>query len=342
MTGLFSSDTLHIKFPFGKSILIALVLIPVIIAAMELALLWVPVPETVLLPTLDGNISYPEIDIKLFRMGFWDDTQNVNCLIMGSSMVDYGFDPSTLDGKEGFAGLKEPHCFNMALRGMRPKTNSSVAAILQKRVKPKIILLGLSPIDFAGEVQTIGNYNSSPWFQYQFGNTSFQGWLIDNSRLYRYWLAFLKYRDPAYQNEMHNIRLLLNDRGLQIRQKSGDVFQVNPVLQIPNFTISPEDKKYLAKIAALNGDDVKVVVFEMPTNPDIMPYYVAGGVEGYERTFVEPVESVLKEYNIPFIRTQNEIEQVVPPEGWTDQLHMNDLGMRRFSVWFADKISAAD
>lgn len=336
---LISRKTLKISFPFGKSLIFAFILIPLIIMGLELLMATKPVPESLLVPSFDKKIPYPEIDIKLLRMGFWEKTKRINCLILGSSIVDYGFDPSSMDGKADFLGVQEPHCFNMALRGVRPNTNSSVASILMNRFEPELILIGLSPIDFAGENEIIREFKTSPWFLYQEGQVSFQGWLIDNSHLYRYWLSFLKYRDPSYLGEMQNLRLLINDRGLQIRQKNKKIFIVKPVIQIPKFEITQEEINGLKKIASMNNENVRVIVFEMPSHPDLIPYYVPGGTEGYEKLFVEPVTEALREYGIPFIRTQDEIRQVISPEGWQDQIHVNEVGSRRFSQWFVEKLT---
>ncbi len=336
---LISCKTLKISFPIGASLFFAFLLIPLILSGLELLLAIIPLPESMLLPTIDKNIHYPEIDIKLFRMGYWDKTKKINCIILGSSIVDYGFDPSSLDGKESFLGIQEPNCFNMALRGVRPNTNSAIANILENRYNPELIFIGLSPVDFAGENEIIREFKTSPWFFYQEGRYSLEGWMIDNSYLYRYWLSFLKYRDPAYLGELQNLRLLINDRGLQIRQKNKDIFKVKPVIQIPKFQITQEEIYGLKKIASMNNDTVRVIVFEMPSHPDLIPYYLPGGTEGYEKLFAEPVSDALMEYGIPFIRTQDEIRQVIGPEGWQDQIHVNEIGSRQFSQWLVQKLT---
>ncbi len=339
LTRLFSRNTLQISFPYGKSFVGALFLIPVFILGLEMLLRINPVPESILLPSIDKNILYPELDIKLYRMGFWKKTEKINCIILGSSIVDYGFDPSSMDGKKEFLGVQNPYCFNMALRGVRPNTNSAIAAILENRFEPELILIGLSPVDFAGENEIIREFKTSPWFLYQQGQYSIEGWMIDKSYFYRYWVSFLKYRNPAYRGELDNLRLLINDRGLQVRQKNKDIFEVKPAIQIPNFKITDEEINGLKRIAKLNNKSARVIVFEMPAHPDLIPYYVPGGMEGYEKLFVEPITEALKEYDIPFIRTQNEIHNVISPGGWQDQIHVNEIGSRQFSEWFVQRLT---
>jgi hypothetical protein len=336
---IFPFQTLKISFPIGKTILYALLIFPLLIAAMEGLLRIIPVPESVLVPSFNKEINYPEMDIKLLRLAELENKKKINCLFLGSSMVDFGLDPSIFNRESSFAGMQNPVCFNMALRAMRPETTAEITSILIKRTNPSLIILGVSPIDFVDTETMTREFSLSSWFRFQKGIYSIEGWLIEHSETYKYWLAFLKYRNPAYRGQLENQLLLIDRYGLEETDIKKKIFQVEPNLQLPEFQVSQRDINGLLDIINDDSSTLKVIVVEMPVHPDFLAYYIPGGEEGYENQFIQPVKTVLDEKGIPFIRTQDHISEVVTPNGWKDQIHLNKLGAEQFSQWLVNELA---
>jgi hypothetical protein len=335
----FSFVTLKISFPIGITILVALLIFPLLLLTMEGLLRLIPIPESILVPSIDREINYPEIDIKFSRLAALERERKINCFLLGNSMIEVGLDPYFLNNQPNLLDVQNPSCFNMGLSNMMPETTVVIADILKKRSDPSLMILGISPMDFAGKESVTRDFIYSPWFQYQEGIFSPEGWWIENSETYRNWLAFQKYRNPVYRGELENLLLLIEPYGSQVRQKGRNNYQVQPLLHLPDFQISSKDLNGLIGIANLNTASLHVIVIEMPVHPDFLPYYIPGGEDGYEKQFIEPVQRVLKARGILFVRTQPQIKEIVTPDGWRDQFHLSKKGSEQLSQWLADKLS---
>jgi hypothetical protein len=333
----FKPHTLKISYPFGKTILGALLILPILLIGVEIILRLFPFPETILVPTIDKEINYPEIDIKFSQLAKIEKKTKINCFLLGNSMIEVGLDPAILNNQPELFGVNAPNCYNMGLSNMMPESSSEIAGILNKRSSPSLIIIGISPIDFFGEDKITREFNNSPWFQYQKGNYSSEGWLIENSILYRSWLAFCKYRNPVYQGEMNNLLMLIESNGIQVRQKKDINFQIQSNIYFPDFQISAEDLNGFISMTNLNTSTLKIVVIEMPVYPDFLPYYIPGGENGYEENFIKPIRKILIAKEIPFIRTQPNIKEIVNPDGWRDHFHLSKEGAEQLSTWLVTK-----
>jgi len=331
-------ETLKITFPFGKTLLSAIVLFPTILLGIEFLFrntnLYADLPP----PTLNSKFNFPEIDVKYQIFESRNKVEKFDCLLLGNSMVDYGIDPDEIKTYKLSNNSIRPNCFNFALEALMPETSSILAKALINKHGLSSIVLGISAIDFAEKSFGTRNLNQIPWFQYLTGQNSFEGWLIDHFIIYRYFLSTNKYRVPYYQNETNNLKLMIDQNGQQIREKENTVYQVNPVIKIPDFTLYQPDVSGLASFGELRKNNIKITVIEMPVNPKFLPYYVQKGEKGYEDLFIKPIESLLQKENIQFVRSQPEVAQVVTPDGWLDYSHLNDKGATQFSRWLALKI----
>jgi hypothetical protein len=334
----FSRDTLKITFPIGETILAAVLLLPVLLLAIEGLIRIIPIPETLLIPTIDREINYPEIDIKYSRLKEAERRERINCFFFGTSMVDFGLNPSIFNSRSKLVGIENPSCFNMGLESMMPETSSELAEILKKHYNPAVIIVGVSPIDFAGSKYETRNFINSPWFRYQAGQFSPEGWWIANFESPGYWLSFLKYRNPDYRDQIANMNSLIDPDGFQIRENDHISIKVLEKVKYPEFAIGKPDLPGFVRFLDLNSTKTQIIVVEMPVHPDFLPYYVQGGEDGYEKFFIQPLESIVNQKGIPFIRSQPEISGMVSPDGWVDYAHLNDKGAGEFSLWLVNKL----
>jgi len=331
----FSGRTYRVDIRAGRSILFTLFFIALYIVLLEAFLRIVPIPAFLFIPSIDRKLNYPEIDIKLSRLDTLARSQAVNCLITGSSMADFALTPSIFNQNTIQMGGNKPLCFNMAMKAMKPEEQSKIIPILVDQYKPVVLIIGISPVDFTGGQDAIREFGSAPWIRYKEGGQSAEGWWIEHSTVYRYWLAFLKYRDPAYRADMNKQLAAIDAYGSQKEEKSGFVYQYQSRPFIPDFQFNPGDWNGLVRMVGLRSPALQVVVVEMPVHPDFLPDYVPGGEAGYDQNFIQPIQLILRENDIPFIRTQPQIRSIVSPCGWKDFLHLNRLGAEQFSRWLA-------
>ena len=336
----FTRDTFKVSFPLGKTILFALPAILLILLLMEALLRVIPIPSSVFVSTYDRTISYQEMDIKFSRLSVLERDRKVDCLLVGNSMTDYSLYPAILNTQPLLKGERKPTCFNMAFEFMMPETSSEIAAIFKKRLNPALIILGTSPVDFAttGDLYT-RNFIQSPWFKYQKDVFTPEGWLIENSYAYRYWLSFLKYRDPGYRSEMANMNMLVSPLGNQVRQRENKKIEIPEKVKFPNFVFNDADLAGFKHILDMNSPQTQVVVVEMPVHPEFLHNYMEGGIVGYEEHFIKPIQLLLDQKGIPFIRTQPWVGEVVPEDGWMDFSHTNEKGAHAFSAWVGQRLA---
>jgi hypothetical protein len=171
--------TLQIAYPIGRTIFLSILFIPIILLVLEGVFRIIPISENVLIPSIDSEINYPEIDLKLSRLTTIQKEKSINCLLLGNSMADFGLDPEIFNNQPNISGIKNPACFNIALESIMPETSSVLAEVLITRVNPSIIVLGISALDLAGMEYETRGYAATPWFQYRSGIFSFEGWLIE-------------------------------------------------------------------------------------------------------------------------------------------------------------------
>jgi hypothetical protein len=333
-----SFDTLKITFPIGKTILFALLIFLILPIAIEGLLKVIPIPEYILVPTYNREIMYPEMDIKLSRLSSIEIKKKINCFLLGNSMVDFGLNPTILNSQPILRGNRYPVCFNMAQEFMMPETTSEFANILNKRSKPSLFILGVSPIDFVGGENITRKYVTSPWFKYQKGIESTEGWWIENSATYRYWLSFLKHQNPEFGNKIANMNLLIDPYGFQIRENDHILINVQKKVRLPDFAIREPDLSAFIRFLELNSTETQIIVVEMPVHPDFLQYYIPGGEEGYEEHFIQPIKMILDQKRIPFIRSQPQIASIISSDGWVDYGHFNEEGADQFSGWLVTEL----
>jgi hypothetical protein len=264
------------------------------------------------------------MDVKLLRLNAFSKIKTPNCFFLGTSMVEVGLEPSILDLQLLNPGGSRPLCFNMGLSNMRLEALPPLTNFLINQANPNFLIIGISPIDFLGEENDTREIFKTPWILHKNGITSFEGWWIDNSLLYRNWLAFLKYRDPQYREQIDYINSIMQPDGLIISNKQTINFVIRQDSDsfLKNYHIASKDLDGFKKFLDLKSKSIKIVVVEMPVYPDFFSHYVDGGIDAYEHEFIYPIVKILAEKEIPFIRTQNEISNIVSEKDWRDYFHL--------------------
>lgn len=258
----------------------------------------------------------------------------VDCLLVGSSLANNGFDPDILESVYEQQTGEVIQCFNFGLSAQTFKSGGEVTQALVNRYRPKLILVVLSPRDFSTRYgDKASGLVEKEWLRYNTtGEFSPGGWLATHSYGYRYFLSFqylilpenrLEYLGKFQRTGQNGFSPLFGNR--------------EPAITFPqfrNFTPEPEAWNGLLRITEL---PVKMVFIEAPINPEYMPRYLETPQE-YQTRFVDPVEEMLVQKGLDFWPSQK-IAAGLPPEYWYDSLHANTLGVDILSRWLGEQLA---
>jgi hypothetical protein len=333
----FRPDTLHIKPPFGRTLGLALVLIMIVSAIGEGSLRFLISKSYIPVPLIGTWV--PEFDIKINRLDALKQKQgHIDCIFLGSSMVDWGFNPEIFaQAYENETG-DQINCFNMGLPTLTAGPAGKVAELLVYRYQPDLLIFGATARDYSnitgGATKPL---NWDPWIKYSLGQFNLQGWLADHSMFYR----FLRYQynrmNPGFDTVSLQLEKQLNEYGFLPTNETSEVKDFDFLLK--DFEIYEPDFGGLKYMVQLQSSELRILVVELPINPAFFPYYVEDGIEAYEEKFFTPISKFLKSKKVLFWQTQADVVPLIPAEGWKDRLHMNKTGARVFSEWLGKQFA---
>jgi hypothetical protein len=275
--------------------------------------------------------------------------------MLGSSMVDTGFDPAAFEsGYKAMTG-RNIHCFNFGIDASTAASTAALVRIIAEDYHPRLILIGTDPRDYAVPINdpdpTV--VLKTPWVAYRQGNFSLEGWLLDHSYLYRYRqhlgrLARFQFEDTLWSNTKLNYEILpdgftpLSKVSTYINDppKPGDnSFEVTYYTRIYSpYHMLPENLKSLESIVECNESGIPVILVEMPVSDGL--YYFFGNRESDYNQFLTQVAEMATLHHVPFWRT--EPLDFIPDNGWVDYSHLNRMGAEIFSTWLGQKVGEAE
>jgi hypothetical protein len=140
------------------------------------------------LPPPSFGTRHRELEKKLELLhSLARDQGRLDCVVIGDSSVNRGFDPEAM--REGFSAAsgRGPACFNLGVDRLNRDQVMRVAEYAQ-RYRPRLTVIGFHlGVAEAGDPLEL---DISPWYLYLGGEWSFEGQLISASRAYRYVLAW--------------------------------------------------------------------------------------------------------------------------------------------------------
>jgi hypothetical protein len=286
-------------------------------------------------PTLGAE--NPQLDAKWMRFQAMDRRETVNCVVIGSSMVNQGVDPDLLSQLLSEQPGKPWRCFNLGLATLTGELAGVMGQLAVQETQPRLLVYGLSLRDLSAQFGDLSRkLNDAPWIQYRLGDPLPDGWLFDHAFLYRYNMSFKSWLTPANRPALQEYQAAILSSGYSpTREINPETDLTEPLIQ--DFAIHQEDWEGLQAVAGLNGEQTRVVIIEMPVQESFMPLYVEGGEAAYEALFVHPVADYLASQGIPFLRFQDQAGEI-PVEGWYDQRHFNIVGGQLFTTWLAGEL----
>ncbi len=348
------SATLRLTMPLGKTLWLTFVILLILIGIAE----WVArleIFQSPLSPPKMGSRHY-QLGHKLALLDAEVKTNGpVDCIMVGSSMVDVGFDPDSFQtGYEETAG-QDIRCFNFGIDASSAVSTDTLVRILVEDYHPRILIIGTDARDYAlpQEDRDPAAILETPWIQYRQGYFSIDGCFTEHSYFYRYRqhlsrLLQFNYEGTLWSETELNFEILFN--GYTPIDKVASYINDPPDPQDNSFEVVyysrifrpyqllEENLDALENMMEYNGTGPQVIVVEMPVSDGL--YYFFGNREADYSTFIARVSELASQHQVPFWRT--EPLDSISDDGWSDYSHLNTTGAEIFSIWLGQQVGEAE
>jgi hypothetical protein len=279
----------------------------------------------------------------------------VDCIMIGSSMVDVGFDPDSFQEAYRKAAGQDIRCFNFGIDASTAASSAAIARILVEDHHPRLLIFGTDPRDYAvpSDDRDPAAVLASPWVQYRQGNFSLEGWLQEHSYLHRYRQHFSRLARFQFEGTLSSRtqsssptlpngftpRTEVSDYINEPYDPQDESYEVMYNIRIfSNYQMLEENLAALERIMSYNGTGTQVIIMEMPV-ADGLYYFFGNSQADYDR-FVIGVNELASRHNIPFWRT--EPLDLIPDDGWSDYSHLNAKGAGIMSAWLGSHVAEAE
>jgi hypothetical protein len=348
------SSTLQIRPGLGKTVWLTVLLFISLTTFAE----WIARSEVFQAP-----LTPPKMGSRHYQLGhklallnrLARKTGHVDCIMLGSSMVDSGFDPAAFETAYKERTGQEIHCFNFGIDASTAASTAALTRIVVEDYHPRLLIIGTDARDYAvprkdPDPAVILN---TPWVAYRQGKFSLEGWLLDHSYLYRYRqhlgrLVRFQFDDTLWSNTKLNYEILsdgftpLNKVSAYINDppNPGDnSFEVRYYTRIySSYQMLQENLDSLESIAQYNQTGTPVILVEMPVSDGL--YYFFGHRKADYNRFLTRVSELATLYRVPFWQT--EPLDFIPDNGWMDYSHLNQTGAEIFSTWLGQQVARAE
>ena len=323
--------------PFGKTLLTAVLILIVVLTATELIIRALTTNEIIEPPIL--RTGMPQFDAKLTRLEtLYRENGKVDCIVIGSSMVDAGFDPLAFAAARGEQNGTPITCFNFGINGLTAKGAGLISNGLVHRYHPELLYYITSARDYvAGYHKDTRELQQSPQLGWLLQVNSLGSWLFQHSYLFG-WLSTPSYwTNPQYMNAYYEEFNLMTSLGFRPFKKGKGIPVDFDHSNLQRYNLDSEDVAGLREVLSLADAGSKVLVVEMPVYPGYLPYYIKSSLQAYYNDFLIPVENVVRSHGEEFTRTVSDIAVMIPDAGWKDPTHLNVEGAKIFSTRLAVK-----
>ena len=346
-------NTLHLKISFGKTFFLSLLILLFFFTIGE-AFVRTDQFQAPLTAPLMGTRHY-QLGPKLARLeAVIKKEGSIDCLVVGSSMVDLGFDPQAFaEGYKNNTG-QDIRCFNFGIDASTAASTTALAHILVEDYQPPLLIYGTDARDYAipRDDTDAAVILESNWIRYRLGRFTLEGWLLEHSALYRYRkhlhrLSRFNYRNtlrsetklnfeitPSGFTPVSTVGAYINDPP-DLQDDSFEVRYYNRILS--TYTMLEENLAGLKQMMSLNGPDSQIIIVEMPV-PKGLFYFFGNGKEDHQR-FVTQISRLTEAHQVPFWQTT--ALEMIPDDGWVDYGHLNTKGAHLFSSWLGHQVGEA-
>lgn len=279
----------------------------------------------------------------------------VDCIMVGSSMVDVGFDPDAFQtGYHEIVGWNI-RCFNFGIDASSAASTAALVKILVEDYHPRILIIGTDARDYAvpRTDRDPAVILETPWIQYRQGRFSLDGALTEHFYFYRYRqhlsrLLHFNFEGTLWSETKLKFEIIAN--GYTPIDKVADYINDPPDPQDDSFEVVYYSRIFrpyqmfddnldaLESIMEYNGSGTQVIVVEMPVS-DGLYYFFGSGEKDYNQ-FITRVSELADLHRTPFWQT--EPLDSIPDNGWSDYSHLNTIGAQIFSTWLGQQVGKAE
>ena len=354
MKRLVKPSTLQLTMPFGKTLTFTVVFLILFGSAAE-SVARLDVFQARLTPPTLGS-RHSQLGYKLTLLNA--DIRNkgpVDCIMVGSSTVDVGFDPEVFQHAYYTVTGHEIHCFNFGIDSSSAASSAALVKILIEDYHPRLLILGTDPRDYAIPSMERGPavILDTPWVKYRLGSFSLEGWLLDHSYLFRYRqhlsrLMRFNFEGTLWSDTQLKLPILptgytpISTMSTYINNPPDPLdtsYEVTYYKSIySSYHVLDENIAAMEAILDYNRSETQVIIVEMPVS-DGLYYFFGDGEADYDR-FVSRISESASLHQVSFWRT--EPLDSIPDDGWSDYSHLNTTGAEIFSTWLGGQVGEAE
>jgi hypothetical protein len=340
-------STLHLAWPFGQTLALAIIVLLVIVSGLELVFRLPAVESRLPAPSIGSN--HEQLEIQVYRLERFAASGPVDCIFLGSSMVRSGIQPATFADAYRQQTGESLRCFTFGLSGLTASAAGLLADYLVNTYHPRLLIYGVSPRDFNEAVVTQAFSGKQlaqlDWMKYQRGAFNITGWMFARLHVFQYAYFYRDGLTPGFEDKLDRRRAFESHLDLDGYAPSDHVLSW-PIRATARDHITrlyqdyeplPEELAGLQRVIALHqSGKTRLALVEVPFYPDIVTQLL--GLELYD-TFNRQVESYAAPAGVPYWPTT--LLDLIPPDGWYDLNHLNTTGAAAFSAWLGERIGAA-
>jgi hypothetical protein len=257
---------------------------------------------------------------------------------LGNSHVWRGFNPDVFGLYYQEITGQPILCQNFGVRGINAVAAGDLATLLVAEFHPSLFIFATSAGDYdtARGLEASNSIIKSPWVQYQLGYPTFDGWLVENSYAYRYYLglrttllpvSLLQKRDITESEEQTQLNGFAPIPNSKIWQSPQD--------NVENYVVDPDQMVGVQEILNLKTQ-TEILVVEMPVNPVT---FKGPGMNEKRDQFVTLVSKLVSLNGKQLWLTQD--LNLIPDDAWADFHHLGKTGANIFSAWLGKRVGEA-
>lgn len=335
---IFSRETLTLSKPSLRGILYFILTIPLVFLAAEIV---ARSPLGTMLPAPSVGADNFLFDAKLYALE--DQVRrdgSLDCLFLGSSVANSDIDPAIIEQVYYEQTGEAIHCFNLGQPALTLENALPIAEAAIERFHPKVIIYAILPRDVHDVIANVDYLEKIDWVTYNRGKPSLNGWLVNHSYGWRYFLTWRYWLTIPNRVKMDEETRWLTSKGFQPAMDVREPY-------IENLTMTPErlreawdDPRQAAameRFLALRKKGVSILFVEGPA------YHESDASDSetwlaYQTDYLPTLLQILDANEIPFWRSETLAIQI-PKEHWYDWLHLNQFGAVTFSQWLGEMMA---
>ncbi len=353
--------TLKLSRPAGYTLFPSVLLFVILAAVLEMLARSTAVQAYI--PFQAYGTNHIQFELQLRNLAaFIAQEGTPDCFILGNSQALRGVEPQLLaqayQEETGEALL----CYNFGVVGTNIATTFYFDKILIDKYHPQLVILGTNFLDYTQgrESRLDPRFEESAWIDYQLGEWSVEGWLLEHSYAFRLLTLFsysaadgfrldnLSKEIRKWDEQLTHYGYGYSDTSIDPEEGMTAGFRKNLLAELGDFSVSERNLASLEDIAKLGErNGIQVLIVEMPYHPSLLvlkdkndqPYPQQEDLTQFVEQVDIDITGIAARNHVPYWTTSQ--LGIFPEDGWLDRYHLNAIGSQIFTQWLAEQIAAA-